>query len=126
MAHVELLPHFRLTVNIRDKKRRFAVMNVVVRLQELEASLSPEKRAALRADLSAYINHLLLHDFTSLVTILYRVDVQEKGLKKILLENPEEDAGDIIADLLIQRQEEKIATRRSFPPADHPSDDERW
>ena len=101
-------------------------MDIVLRLQELEDLLPQEKREALRAELSAYINHLLLHDFTTLISILYRVDVPEKKLKKILQENPELDAGDIIADLLLQGQEEKIATRRSMPPADHPSDDERW
>ena len=101
-------------------------MDVTLRLQELEFSLSQERKEALRKELVAYINYLLLHDFSKLVSLLYRVDVPEQKLKKILQENPEKDAGDIIADLLIQRQEEKIALRRSFPPADHSSDEERW
>lgn len=83
-------------------------------------------RAELRSKLSAYINDLLLHHFDQLVQLLYHIDVSEQKLKKVLQENPEVNAGNLIADLLLKRQEEKLALRRSSPPANNIPDDERW
>ena len=87
---------------------------------------SAGERKDLRTQLSQYINELLLHNFDGLLLLLYRVDVSEKQLKKVLAENKNTDAGELIADLILKRQEEKIALRRSFPPAKDISDDERW
>jgi hypothetical protein len=117
---------FRLTVNNQDKRRTFAGMDISVIVQNWDASLPHEKKAALKRELALYINELLLHDFDKLLFILYRVDVAEKKLKQVLAENKEKDAGELIADLLIKRQEEKIAMRQSFPPGKNISDEERW
>ncbi|MCA6488199.1 MAG: hypothetical protein IM534_10080, partial [Chitinophagaceae bacterium] len=43
-------------------------------------------------ELSNEINQLIVHDFTALVQILYRLDVSEAKLKMVLSENPKEDA----------------------------------
>ena len=64
--------------------------------------------------LTAFINDLILNDFQRLITILYRVDVDEKKLKSILKENTGTDAGEIIATLIIEREIEKIETRKQF------------
>lgn len=64
--------------------------------------------------LTAFINDLILNDFQRLITILYRVDVDEKKLKRILKENTGTDAGEIIATLIIEREIEKIETRKQF------------
>jgi hypothetical protein len=64
--------------------------------------------------LAEKINHLLINDFDKLISILYRVDVSEKKLKQLLKDNPAEDAGKIIAALLIERQAEKIRSREQF------------
>jgi hypothetical protein len=60
------------------------------------------------------------------VQLLYQVDVPEKKLKAVLEAHPTEDAGNLIADLLIERQREKkeLKNRFQFPPAE--SDEERW
>jgi len=42
-------------------------------------------------ELSNEINQLIVHDFTALVQILYRLDVSEAKLKMVLSENPKED-----------------------------------
>ena len=123
---VEKITRFLLTVNIRDKIGKFVRMDIPLFMQNWDASLAEEKKKALKNELGFYINDLLLHRFEKLVEILYRVDVSEKKLKTVLLENKEKDAGDLIADLLIKRQEEKIAFRRSIPPANNITDDERW
>jgi hypothetical protein len=101
-------------------------MDVPLILQGWSTSLSLEKKEALKEKLASYINHLLLHNFEELLGLLYRVDVSKKILKKVLEENKEKDAGHLIAELLIKRQEEKIAVRNSFPPAKNIAEDERW
>ena len=101
-------------------------MDVVLLLNNWDASLSLQNKEDIKGKLAFYINDLLLHDFEKLVQILYRTDVSEKGLKKVLEENKDKDAGHLIAELLIKRQEEKIALRQSFPPAKDISEDERW
>ncbi|RYF82616.1 MAG: hypothetical protein EON98_11150 [Chitinophagaceae bacterium] len=96
-------------------------------LQTLESRFHNEAdRGKLRDELSAHINDLLLHQFDQLVQALYRIDVSEKKLKEVLRQHPHEDAGNLIADLIIKRQEEKLAIKQSFPPAENLSDDERW
>ena len=72
------------------------------------------------------INELLENDFTRLVSVLYRLDVSEIKLKQLLKENKDRDAGDIIAELMIQRQEEKIKTRNSFKQQPPEKDEEAW
>jgi hypothetical protein len=63
------------------------------------------------AYLTERINYLIVHDFNKLIYILYRADINEEKLNKLLAENKKEDAGKIIAALFIQRQLEKIKSR---------------
>jgi hypothetical protein len=73
------------------------------------------------------INELIISDFQKLVSILYRMDVSESKLKQLLIVNPGTDAGLIIADLMIERQEQKIKSRNQFSKRDENiSDDEKW
>jgi hypothetical protein len=41
------------------------------------------------------------------------MDVSETKLKRLLQENPESDAGVIITELILERQQEKINFRRN-------------
>lgn len=68
----------------------------------------------LKEKLSQHINSLIQSDFQKLVSVLYRVDVSEKKLKNLLKERPDNDAGKIITDLIIERQLQKIKSRRQF------------
>jgi len=91
--------------------------------------LLPEKISAdeMRRRLSIHINYLIEHDFQKLVSVLYRVDVNEKKLKHLLKENIDEDAGLIIADLIIERQLQKIKSRKEFRRNDDQiADEEKW
>jgi hypothetical protein len=76
--------------------------------------------------LAIYINDLISNDFEKLISLLYRVDVSEKKLKNMLNENKDTDAGKIIADLIIERQAQKIKTRNEFKKRDNINDDEKW
>ena len=71
-------------------------------------------RHELQQKLTVFINYLILNDFQKLISILYKVDVDEKKLKRILKENAGTDAGEIIANLIIEREIQKIETRKQF------------
>jgi hypothetical protein len=76
--------------------------------------------------LSAYINQLINNNFSELIRLLYRIDINENRLKHLLKEKAGQDAGEIIARLIIDRQIQKINTRSSFPAASDIPDDEKW
>ncbi|TCJ13552.1 hypothetical protein EPD60_12195 [Flaviaesturariibacter flavus] len=76
--------------------------------------------------LAALLNEAILHDFESVVRLLYRVDVPEKKVRAALAEN-NADAGTVLARLLLEREREKAASRARYrmPDEDIP-EDERW
>jgi hypothetical protein len=90
----------------------------------IPAESTPEE---LTKKLSEYINYLIVHDFNQLVSILYRLDVSENKLKQMLQDSSAGDAGNIIAALIIERQLQKIKSRRQYNRRDDTiSDDEKW
>ena len=68
----------------------------------------------LQTELSGYINQLIKTDFEKLIALLYRIDVNEEKLKYFLTDNPNNDAGNTIACLIIERQLQKIKFRKEF------------
>ncbi len=72
----------------------------------------------IHTQLAAYLNELVKNDFDKLLAWLYRIDVYEEKLKVLLQQHPQEDAGNIMATLIIERQLEKIKTREQFGPGD--------
>jgi hypothetical protein len=81
----------------------------------------------MRRQLQAIINRLIESDFQKLVNILYSIDVNERKLKYLLQENVGTDAPVIIADLIIERQMEKMKARREYTQQDDDiSDEEKW
>ncbi len=80
----------------------------------------------IKARLADHINDLIRDDFQKLVGILYRIDVSESKLKQLLKENPDTDAGIIITDLIIERQLQKIKSRKEYKRDENISDDEKW
>ena len=61
-----------------------------------------------------YLNEFINHDFSKVVQLLYRIDVSEAKLKKVLQKNPNEDAAGLIADLIIERIAIAKKARASF------------
>lgn len=81
----------------------------------------------LEIQLSSYINQLIQTDFQKLISLLYRIDVSEPKLKQLLQQHPEENAGKIIAALIIERQLQKIKTRQQFGKQDdNYTEEEKW
>ena len=80
----------------------------------------------LKERLWSHINFLIQSDFQKLVSILYRVDVSESKLKQLLKENQGFDAANIITDLIIERQLQKIRSRQEYRNNENISDEEKW
>jgi hypothetical protein len=80
----------------------------------------------IRKKLAIHVNDLINHDFEKLVSLLYRIDVNEAKLKHLLQENKNKDAGDLIAQMIIERQLQKIKTRNEFSKKKDESDEEKW
>jgi hypothetical protein len=68
----------------------------------------------LETGLAERLNALILSDFNALLSILYRVDVNEARLRELLKANEGENAGKIMARLIIERQGQKMQTRKEF------------
>ncbi len=77
-----------------------------INLQSLEKLDTPSLETA--------INELIKNDFSRLVQILYRIDVSEAKLKNILNSNPNEDAGKLIAQVVLERLAATKKARESF------------
>ena len=86
---------------------------------------NPSRKEEVRQQLILAIQYLIENDFDKLVQILYRVDVDEENLKRMLREDTT-DAPMLIADLIIHRQLEKLHTKRSFPPPTDIPENEKW
>jgi hypothetical protein len=85
------------------------------------------KDKILFENLAAEVNHLIQTDFEKLVNMLYRIDVSEIKLKEMLKSHPDQDAGHIIAGLLVERQIQKNRLKKEFSRSTPPSDDaEKW
>ena len=72
------------------------------------------------------INYLIIHDFHRLASILYRVDVSESKLRKLLHDHSDQAAGVIISELIIERQLQKIKNREQSKSQEEIPDDEKW
>jgi hypothetical protein len=77
---------------------------------ELKKEVSSDQLADILAE---HINDLIDRNFNKLVNLLYRIDVNESKLREMLNENSN-DAGRVIAGLIIERQLQKIRSRESF------------
>jgi hypothetical protein len=72
------------------------------------------------------VNDLLVHDFNALVQLLYRLDVNEHKIRTSLANNPVTDAAELIAQLLLERQLQKLETRQSAKTPPQDDGEERW
>ena len=102
----------------------------IIPLLNKELSLELSEKLAmdeLEQQLTDHINLLINTDFEKLIYYLYRIDVNETKMKQLLQQQGGENAAQLIARLIIDRQLQKIKSR-----AEHRSnkiDDEgaeRW
>lgn len=95
--------------------------------QQLAAIGDAEELKAQKMKLQTAINELIECDFNQLLQLLYRLDVNEKKIRAVLDSNKGTDSAPLITDLIIERQIQKIKSRRQFKQRDDTiSDEERW
>ena len=92
-----------------------ALTTIVTNLELLNKNLQEQSYEAQFELLSQFIDHLIQSDFNRLLAILYRVDISEEKLKLKLAENKEKQYScRIIAQMLIDRELEKIISRAKY------------
>ena len=95
--------------------------------KELGLALTDNNYEKNRQLLATQVNEWLLNNFDKLISVLYRMDVSEARLKKLLEDHPNTDAGLIIADMMIERQAAKIKSRQQYRQRDNSIDEEeKW
>ena len=81
----------------------------------------------IRARLIDLINELIQKDFNALLQLLYCIDVDEMKIRSCLKENKNNDTASLLADLIIERQLQKIKTRQEYQSRNDVNDnDEKW
>ncbi|HEV7736759.1 MAG TPA: hypothetical protein VGO47_05220 [Chlamydiales bacterium] len=80
-----------------------------------------------REMLEERIDHLLQNDFDRLISLLYRLDVDEMLLKTKIKESEGLNTAGIITDLVIERQLKRMQSREQFRRKDEDIDEnEKW
>jgi hypothetical protein len=101
--------------------------SIIAAANELGVAIKGNNFEENRQLLSEKINELIRDDFSKLISILYRMDVNEERLRSLLQQNKNMDAGNIIADLIIERQSQKIKSRRQSARRENDIDEnEKW
>jgi hypothetical protein len=107
---------------------QFEIDKIRQQLQTLGLPLNDKAHSYvdLLQDLSYYINHLISNDFNKLIAILYRLDVSEEQVHKLLKQQPNELASDPISQLIIERQQKKKQMKATFEKDENIPEDEKW
>ena len=71
-------------------------------------------RETLKARLKLFIHELLQHDFERLCSLMYRHDVKESLFNEALLLSTDVLRAGMIAELVIERELEKVAMRVAY------------
>lgn len=80
----------------------------------------------IRNAVTNHVNYLINTDFEKLVSLLYRIDVSEPRMRALLQHKQGEDSAGHIADLIIERQLQKIESKIKFSNKKDISDEEKW
>jgi len=68
----------------------------------------------LKHVLSTRIRHLIDTNVEQFMQALYRIDVSEQKVKQVLAEKPLDEAIEMIAEMIIERQLQKVITRQKY------------
>ena len=91
-------------------------LTAVVNDLQIEESVSERSSEEQLKVLVTFIDDLIRNDFNRLLSILYRVDISEEKLKRMLAENKDTQvrSAELIAQLLVEREQEKIISRAKY------------
>ena len=77
----------------------------------------------IKQKITGLIRELINNNFTSLVELLYRVDIDERRIEGNPKSHLHADSASVIADLIISRQLQKISIKKQFKTGKNPGDD---
>jgi hypothetical protein len=76
--------------------------------------------------LAQRLEELISHNFQQFVLLLYKIDVAENKVREVLESDITPAAYRKIAALLIQRQQQKIISRKEFTKPIDDDEEEKW
>ena len=82
--------------------------------EDLVIATGVPDRDLLREKLAFIIAHLMEHNFERLCQAMYRLDVSETRFDRVMKETPLTDIPYAIADLVIERELQKVRTRMMY------------
>ncbi len=90
--------------------------------------LNKEEEAAFYQQLKDHINWLINNNFSQLVQMLYRLDIDEDKLRSLLQNQQDIDAATLITHLIIERQLKKVKAGNQTKNDDDSTipSNERW
>jgi hypothetical protein len=72
------------------------------------------------------LKYMINDDFSGLLQILYRLDISENKLRDLISTDLGKPASEVIAHLIIERQLQKVESRKMFKPSTDIPEDEKW
>lgn len=100
-------------MNTNSNKDTVSLMKIVGNDFDIANSLTEEQLIAALVDAFAY---LIDHDFQKLIQIMYKADVDQDKLKKLLEEAEGLSSAEVIAKAYVDRQKAKVATWEKYSP----------
>ncbi|NGX83193.1 hypothetical protein [Aequorivita sp. KMM 9714] len=98
-----------------DDKLKALLWSYEIVIADQPAPQNNQNYEQLKKDLAEYLNDLLVGDYNKLISILYRIDIaQEKAVAELAKNAENESPGETLARLIIERQLQKIETRRKY------------
>ena len=104
--------------------RQDLLKKVVEQIQKDFNWFSLEVKFANKPELSAYqelyqqilplIEEMLNDDYIKLMSMLYRIDIDEDFLNRKLKETPNADTDEVITDLIIKRELQKVIIKQMY------------
>jgi hypothetical protein len=97
-----------------NRKDNAETTALIVRDFELTTPDKDMTEAELLAYLADVIAYMIDKKLDYLLSLLYRLDVSEKNINRALMPGNVEDANVALARLVIERQKQRIATKRAY------------
>lgn len=116
MILLNLILHFldweywKKLINLEDLKCQIS-KTLPIKSSLLEQIKDEE---ALLQLIALYIQELIDNDFEKLLHLLYRIDIPDYKVKKAVEKSSLGNAPIVIANLILEREKEKIASRKKF------------
>ena len=101
-------------------------ISIPQKIFDLTNHIDQTNNKSVKEELIKLINELINTEFSSLVQLLYRIDIDENKLKQNLKQHEGSDSASLIAEMIITRQLQKIESGNKFYRNKKQPGEERW